>query len=164
MADHVLDRCARHQLQQDQVVAGNTQKAEADHQHAGDGAALEGDVEGFVDAGFGCLGGAHIGANRDEHADEAGQAGEKRADGKADGGLGAEGGKERHEHDRTDHGDDGVLALHVGAGTFLDGCGDLLHPLVTLGKPQNPLCRNQTVDNRCRGAGQGEYYCILFHC
>jgi hypothetical protein len=68
-----------------------------------------------------------------------------------------------HEHDRADHGNDGVLALHVSSGTFLDGGGDLLHPLVTLGEPQNPLRRNQPVDNRGSGAGQGENNCILFH-
>ena len=79
-----------HEFLQDQVVTGNAEQAEADDQHAGDGAALEGDVEGFDDARFGGFSGAHIGAHRDEHADEAGQAGEERTDGKADGGLGAE--------------------------------------------------------------------------
>ena len=30
---------------QDEVVAGDAEQAEADHQHAGDGAGLEGDVQ-----------------------------------------------------------------------------------------------------------------------
>ena len=145
------------------VVAGNAQKAETDDQHAGDGAALERDVEGLVDAGFGGLGGPDVGADGDEHADEAGEAGEEGADGEADSGLGAEGGKKGDEHDHADSGDDRVLALHVRAGTFLDGCCDLTHPVVALGEPQDPLGRDQAVGHCRRGAGQGEDYCILFH-
>ena len=36
---------ARHAAAQDEVVAGDAEQAEADHQHAGDGAGLEGDVQ-----------------------------------------------------------------------------------------------------------------------
>ena len=75
---------------QDQIVAGNTEEAEADNQHAGDGAAPEGNIEGFLDAAFGCFGGPDIGADRNEHADKAGQSGEERADGETDGGFGTE--------------------------------------------------------------------------
>src|SRR5512133_3589619 len=163
LCDHVLDRCARHQLGQDHVVTGNAQQSQTNHQHTGDGATLEGNVECFVDTGFCRFGGAHIGANRNEHADESGQSGEDRTDGKTNGGLGTESSKQGHEHDRSDHGDDGILALHVGAGAFLDGSGDLFHPIIALRQAQDPLCRNQPVDNRCGSAGQGKYYCVLFH-
>jgi hypothetical protein len=55
------------------------------------------------------------------------------------------------------------LTFHVGAGTLLDGGRDLLHPVVTLGKPQDPLSRNQAVGHGGHGTGQGKHYCVLFH-
>ncbi len=72
--------------EQDGVEAGHTEQAQADHQHAGDGAAAEGDLQGGIQAVVGGLGGAHVGAHRDVHADVAGQSGEHGADGEADGG------------------------------------------------------------------------------
>ena len=67
-------------------ATGHTDQAQADNQHAGDGAAAEGDLHGGIQAVIGCLGGAHIGAHRDVHADVAGHAGENSADGETDGG------------------------------------------------------------------------------
>ena len=87
LADHVFDRGTRHELLQNQIVAGNTQQAESYHQHAGDGAALEGNVKRLFDAAFGSFGSADIGADRDEHADKAGQTGEEGANGKANSGF-----------------------------------------------------------------------------
>ena len=82
---------------------------------------------------LGRFGSPHVSTNRNEHADEAGEAGEEGADRKTDGSLRPEGGEERHEHDDTDQGDNGVLTLHVGACPLLNGCGNLLHLLVPLG-------------------------------
>ena len=56
---------------QEPVERRHAQQAQADHQHAGDGAAAEGDVERRADAAGGGLRGAHVGAHRDVHADEA---------------------------------------------------------------------------------------------
>ena len=50
---------------------GDAQQAQAHHQHAGDGAAAEGHVQRRADALGGGLRGAHVGAHRDVHADEA---------------------------------------------------------------------------------------------
>ena len=91
------------------------------------------------------------------------RSGKERPDGKTDGGLPSQGSKERHEHNSAYHGNDCVLALHVSTGAFLDGCGDLFHSIITLGESQDPLSRNQPVDNRSGGADQGKDNCILFH-
>ena len=62
----------------------------------------------------GRLGGAHVGAHRDVHADEAGGARQHRADQEADGGVLAEEDGEHDEDDDADDGDGGVLAAQVG--------------------------------------------------
>ena len=73
--------------QQDPVVAGDAEQREAGHEHAGDGAAAEGDLERGGDAAARGLGHAGVGAHRDVHADEAGGAGEGAADHEADRGA-----------------------------------------------------------------------------
>ena len=55
------------------VVARHAEQAEADHQHAGDGAAAERDLQRRVEADAGRLRGAHVGAHRHVHADVAGE-------------------------------------------------------------------------------------------
>jgi hypothetical protein len=67
------------------VVAGDAEQTETHHQQAGDGAAAEGDLQRRVEAGVSGLGGAHVGAHRDVHADVAGGAGQHRADDEAAG-------------------------------------------------------------------------------
>ena len=81
----------------------DAEQAQADDQHAGDRAALEGDVERRADALGGGLRGAHVGAHRDVHADEAAGAREHRAEHEADGGEAAE---EDGDQDREHHADD----------------------------------------------------------
>ncbi len=108
-------------------VAGHAQQAQAHDQHAGDGAALEADVQRGVKAFGGGLRGTHVGAHRDEHADEAGQAGQGRTDGEADGGRPADGKADQHEQNHADDGDGPVLAAQIGSRAFLDGGGDFLH-------------------------------------
>ena len=81
----------------------DAEQAEADDQHAGDRAALEGDVERRADALGGGLRGAHVGAHRDVHADEAAGAGEHGAEHEADGGQAAEEDRDQdREHDADD--------------------------------------------------------------
>ena len=65
---------------EERVVTGDAEQAQAHHQHAGDGAALEGDLQRGVEAVVGRFGGAHVGAHRDVHADVAGEAREDGAD------------------------------------------------------------------------------------
>ena len=60
------------------------EEARADHHQAGDGAALEGQVEGAPEAGAGRLGHAQVGAHRHVHADEAGRGAGQRADQEAE--------------------------------------------------------------------------------
>ena len=69
---------------QDEVVAGDAEQTEADHQHAGDRAGLEGDVEAGGQPVPRRLRGAHVGADRDVHADIAGGRRQHRADDEAD--------------------------------------------------------------------------------
>ena len=66
------------------VVAGDAEQREADDEHAGDGAAAEGDVERRADAAARGLGHAGVGAHRHVHADVAGGAGQDAADQEAD--------------------------------------------------------------------------------
>ena len=69
-----------------QKKRADADQAEADDQHAGDRAALEGDVERRADALGRRLRGAHVGAHRDVHADEAAGAREHGAEHEAGGG------------------------------------------------------------------------------
>ena len=93
-----------------------------------------------MDTILGSFSSPDIGTYGYKHTDKSGQTGEQCTDGKTDGGLHPKGGKQRDEHDHTDNGNDRVLTLHVGTGPFLNRCGDLTHPIISLGQPQNPLC------------------------
>ncbi len=73
-----------HGAGQHPVVDGNAEQREAGHQHAGDRARLEGDLEAGGEAVGGGLRGADVGAHRHVHADEAGRARQDGADGEAD--------------------------------------------------------------------------------
>jgi len=69
----------------DPVVDGDAEQGEADHEHAGDRAAAEGDLERRPQALLGRLGGAHVDAHADHHADVAGRRRESGADDEPDG-------------------------------------------------------------------------------
>ena len=71
---------------QDPEIDGDAEEREAGDEQAGDGAGAEGDGEAGAERLRGGLRGADIGAHRDEHADEAGRAGEDGADGEAESG------------------------------------------------------------------------------
>ena len=120
--------------QQDAVIDRDAEQAERHDEHAGDRTRLEGDVETAGQAaGGGRLGGAHIGADRDVHADEPGRGRQAGADRVADADLEAEEEGEQDQDHHADHGDGHVLAAQIGGGALLDGGGDLLHPLVAGG-------------------------------
>src|SRR6185369_3116833 len=163
LVDYFVDRCTGHQLGQGQVVTGHAQQAETNHQHAGDGAPLEGNIESFLDAAFCGLCGADIGPYRHEHADEAGQPGKKRADGEADSGFCSKCCEKSDKHNSADNGDNCVLALHVGACPLLNGCGNLFHTVISLRQCKNPVCRDDSVGNSCCGADQSKVDSVLFH-
>ncbi len=148
----------RRGAQQDGVVAGHAEQAEAHHQHAGDRAALEGDVQRLGQPLRRRLRGAHVGAHRHVHADVAGGAREDRADGESDGGLLAQAGHEQddQEQDHADDADRPVLPVQVRLGAGLDRCGDLLHPGVAGGKRQDRTARHDAVEHRENAADQRE--------
>ena len=158
-ADHGVERGPRVAVidrLQNSEVARDGKQTEPDHQHAGDRAAAEGDVEGRRESAARRFGGAHVGAHRDDHADEAGSAGENRADQEADGCLFAERrGEENHEreHDRDDA-DGSVLTLEEGHRAFLDGGGNLAHPLVAGRLGENPEGERYAVKHGKRAAGK----------
>ncbi len=94
------------------------------------------------------LRGAHIGAHRDVHADEAGGARQHRADQEADGDQPAEREAEDDEDHDADDGDGGVLAVEIGLRAFVDGGGDFLHARVAgvgAAAPNgSPRCRRRS--------------------
>ena len=132
----------------------DAQQAQADHQHAGDRAALEGDVERRADALGGGLRGAHVGAHRDVHADEAAGARQHRAEHEADGGGAVE---EDADQDGQHHADDGdglVLPRQVGGRALLDRAGDFLHAGIAGVLAQDPAALDEAVDDGGQAAGQ----------
>ena len=98
-------------------------------QEAGDGAGAERDLEAARQRFGRGLRGAHIGAHRHVHADEARRAGQDGADRKADGDQPAE----EIADDQEDHDADGrngtILPLQIGLRALADRRGDLLHVL-----------------------------------
>ena len=73
---HPFDAACIGHAAQDHVVNGHPQQGQPDDQHAGHGAGLEREPEGSIKAaGAGRLGGAHVGPDRDVHADVAGGGG-----------------------------------------------------------------------------------------
>ncbi len=66
----------------DQVIeeAGDREQREAGNEHAGDGAGAEGDGQALLQARARGFGGADVGSDRNVHADEAGGAGQDRAE------------------------------------------------------------------------------------
>ncbi len=131
--DQGVDHGARvgrkpHRAGQDRVVDGDAEQREAGDQHAGDGAGLEGELKPAGKRGDRGLRGAHVGAHRDVHADEAGGARKHRADQEADADQPAEQIADDQEDHDADDADGGVLALEIGLRAFAHGGRDLLHP------------------------------------
>ncbi len=144
-AEAQADQCMRRlgrgcaHVGEERVIASDPEQSQAHHQHAGDRAAFERDVERGIEAFLGGFGGAHIGAHRDVHADEARCAREQGADGETDGSLPAERNENGDEQHHADDGDGGILPLQVGGGAFLYRSGDALHLCATGRFAQYPL-------------------------
>ena len=119
-------------------VDGDAEQRETCNQHAGDGAGLEGEFKPAGQRRRRGLRGAHVGANRDVHADEAGSARQHRADQEARRDQHAEEvGQQRKDHD-ADHADGHVLALEIGLRAFAHRGRDFLHTRIAgvrLSKP-----------------------------
>ena len=111
-------------------IDGDAEQRETRHQHAGDRAGLEGELKAAGERGRRRLRGAHVGAHRDVHADEAGRARQDRADRETDRDQDAEEvGQQREDHD-ADDADRRVLAPQIGLRAFAHGGCDLLHPRI----------------------------------
>ncbi len=126
---------------QEPVEARHAEEAQADHQHAGDGAAAERDRERLVEAGARGFGRAHVRAHRHVHADVARESGQDRAHGEAAGRAAAERKPDDDEQDDADDADRRVLAVEIRLGAGLDRGGDLLHPRVARGLGEDPVDR-----------------------
>ena len=142
---------------QEPEEAGHAQQAQADHQHAGDGAAAKSHVECRADALGGGLRGAHVGAHRDVHADEAAGAREHGAEHEPDGALAVEEDTdqdgEHHAHDR----DRLVLPGEVGRRAGLNRPGDFLHAGIARVLGKNPAARPEAVGHGHKPTDQHEY-------
>ena len=133
-------------------IDGDAEQRETGDQHAGDGAGLEGELKAAGQRGGRRLRGAHVGANRDVHADEAGGARQHRADQEADRNQHAEEvGQQGEDHD-ADDADGRVLALEIGLRALGDRGRDLLHARVAGIRLQHGRRRPDGVNDRKRSA------------
>ena len=147
-----------HDLRQQQVVAGDSEQAETDDEQAGDRARLERDVERRLETVLGRSCGAHVRADGDVHADEAGRGRETGADEEAEGAAPAElvVEAEQQERDDRDERDGRVLLLEVGGGALLHGARDLLHALVACRPAHQPQRQVEAVQDRYERADECE--------
>ena len=112
---------------------------------------------------LGRLGGAHVRAHGDVHADEAGGGGEhapiEEAEGRPPAELVVE--AEDQERDDRDDRDRHVLAPEVGGGALLDGARDLPHPLVAGRLLEHPVGQADAVARSRRRADQREQHGVV---
>jgi hypothetical protein len=120
-------RCIAERAGEDGVVDRNAEQRETRHQHAGDGAGLEGELEAAGERADRSLRGAHIGAHGNVHADEAGRPRQHGADGEADRHQPAEEIADHEEDHDADHADGRILAFQIGLRALAHGTRDLLH-------------------------------------
>jgi len=100
---------------------------------------------------------ADIGLDRNIHADEAGRARKQGADQEADR---RDGPKEVKDDCRDDHANDSdrrILAGEIGARAFLDGAGNILHPLRARGLLEHLQAGHDSVKNRQQATGDGQF-------
>ena len=117
-------------MREEGEVDGDAEQRQTRDQHAGDGAGLEGEFKSAGQRRRRGLRGAHVGANRDVHADEAGSTRQHRADQEADRDQHAEEvGQQREDHD-ADQADGHVLALEIGLRALAHRGRDFLHPRI----------------------------------
>src|SRR5581483_532459 len=124
--DERIDHLARggaepEKLGEDEEVDRDAEECEAGDEKAGDGTGAEGEAKTIGEALGGGLGGPHVGAYRDVHADITGRAGQDGADGEAYGLRQTEQIGKQEEDEHADDADRGVLAREIGLGPLLDG-------------------------------------------
>ena len=135
---------------QDGVVTGHTEQAQANHQHASNGAAAKRDIQRRVNAVFGRFGGTRIGAHRDMHADEAGQTGEHGAKRKTERGVPVEENANGQKQHHTHQADGCVLTRQIGFSAFLNRRRNANHFFVALRLGQYFFNRNRPVGDACK--------------
>ena len=114
------------------VVAGDTQQGQADDQHAGHGTGFEGNFKTTRQTlGARRFGGAHVGADRDVHADVTGNTRQNRTDEETDGDRNAQQEAEADADNDADDADGQILTVQISGSAFLNGGCDFLHTLVT---------------------------------
>ena len=106
--------------QQDAVIAGDAEQAEPDHEHAGDGAGPEGDVERRLQAVARRFGRAHVRAHRDVHADIAGGTRQRRRRSRSRSRRAIPRIEQDDRHHDADDRDRRVLPVEIGLRAFLD--------------------------------------------
>jgi hypothetical protein len=141
---------------QEAEVERDAEQREAGHQHAGDRARLERELEAAGERADRGLGGAHVGAHRDVHADEARDAGEHGADREAERHQPAEEIADHQEDHDTDDADRGVLALEIGLRALAHGGGNLLHARAAGIGGEHRANRPDRVEDRERPAGDDQ--------
>ncbi len=139
-------------LRQEDEVERHAEQGQTRHQHAGDGARLEGELEAAGERLGRRLRGADVGAHRDVHADEAGRARQDCADQEADRDPDAEEVNQQREDDDADDGDGHVLAAQIGLRALGDRGRDLLHAIGARVGTQHRRRRPDGVNNRKRSA------------
>ena len=160
-SDQRIDHLARggaiaDELREDEEIDGDAEQSEAGDEKPGDGAGAESEAQPVGKALGGGLRGAHIGADRDVHADIAGHARQHRADGEADRLWNAEQISKDEEDDDADDADRGVLAGEIGLRAFLDGGGDLLHARRAGVGGEHGLGRPDAIGDRERSASDDQ--------
>ena len=108
-------------------IERHAQKREPGDEQPGDGAGAKRKFEPARERADRRLRGAHIGAHRDVHADEARRAGENGAYRKADADEPAEEIADDQEDHDADGGDGGVLPLEISLRALAHGGGYFLH-------------------------------------
>ena len=147
--DHfAVRRAVAERSGQNREIAGDAEQREARDEQASHRPGAEGDVETARQRIRRGLGGAHIGANRNVHADEARGAGKNRADEKAERHEPTEQNPQQNEHDDSDACDGRVLAAQIGLRAFGDRGGDFLHSLGARRRRQELADRVSAVDDR----------------
>ena len=142
--------------QEKTVVAGDAEQAERHDQQTGHRARPKRDVEPAREAASCRLGGAHVGPDRDVHADVAGRAREQGADQKAEADVKPEKNPEQQEDHHADARDRHVLPVQVGHGTFLDRARDLAHARGPRRLGQDQLAGRDPIGEADRAAGQDQ--------
>ncbi|KFB73545.1 MAG: hypothetical protein AW09_001199 [Candidatus Accumulibacter phosphatis] len=142
---------------EERVIARHPEEAQTNHQHTGDGATLEGDIERRRNAATRRFCGAHVGPHGNIHADKTGRTRKHRTDQKANGHQLAERKPDQDKKYRADETNGRVLFGKVCRSAFLNGFGDLLHAWVAGWQRKNPLGHCGTVKHRNDSANQREH-------